>query len=376
MTEVTNTANEKISLYCKNATSNKEYHLQLVAEDVLFMVYAQNGPRGGTLTLRKKTPKPTTYALAKKQYDKTMREKLGDGYTTGADGVAYLGTPMEERFSGIVPQLLNAITEAEVAQYLADPAYVLQEKHDGHHKLARQSEEETIGINKKGLVTGLPEPVLTAVQSLGLKAISTLDGELMGSVMVVFDVLEYEGVDLRAQPYSVRLEYLEKIKDILRKSGVDGMYVTYTARTEADKRKLYAALQENGLEGGVFKRLDAPYTPGKPNSGGPQLKRPFTQRDSFIVLSVHATKRSIGLGITNDTGKLVPIGNSLVPTNYDMPLVGDVVDVEYKHVFIGGNVYQPCYKGKRLDVDAAECVTRRLRYKPAPVAGDDTGDDE
>lgn len=364
---------EKISLYCKNATSDKEYHVQLVAAGDLFLVHYQNGKRGGTLQGGLKTATPVDYAKAKAAYDKAVKERFGKGYTRGQDGAAFSGTPLEERVSGILAQLLNAITEEEAEQYLRDPDWVLQEKYDGHHKLVRQAVDELIGINKKGLVTGLPDTVRAAVLALRQLPALTLDGELMGPVLVIFDVLEHEGVDLRPWPYSDRLQILERIAQLVQRHGITHLFVAPTARTEEEKRALYAKLKEQKREGGVFKRLDAPYTPGKPSSGGPQLKRPFTQRDSFIVLSRHATKRSIELGVINEEGITVDIGACLVPTNYPLPAVADIVDVEYKHVFIGGKAYQSRYKGQRIDVSASECLMSRLRFKPVP---DDADEDD
>ena len=42
----------------------------------------------------------------------------------------------------------------------------------------------------------------------------------------------------------------------------------------------------------VFKRLDAPYTPGRPNFGGSQFKYKLCATASFIVSGVN-TKRSV-----------------------------------------------------------------------------------
>jgi hypothetical protein len=59
----------------------------------------------------------------------------------------------------------------------------------------------------------------------------------------------------------------------------------------------------------TFKRLDAPYTPGRPNSGGPQLKHKF-----------YAFKESNAR-------------------------------------------YQPVFLGVRKDVEVHECVLSQLKYK-------------
>lgn len=354
---------EQISLYYKDARSDKEYHAQLVQVGEAYRVDFQYGKRGGTLASGTKTATPVDYAKAKKAYDALVKEKVGKGYAPGEAGTAYVGTSLEERFTGIVPQLLNPISEEEVEALLQDPDWVLQEKHDGHRRLLRRTAEETIGINRKGLVTGLPQSVFDALAVIQSEGALVLDGELMGDVLAVFDVLELDGRDLRSLPYAQRLTVLATIANDLAPHGHPGIYVTFTARTEAEKRALYTALKAQGLEGGVFKRLDAAYVAGRPNSGGNQLKRKFTHSASFMVKSRHATKRSIGLMLFDAAGVEVGVGNCTIPANYTIPAAGEIVEVEYLYAFVGGSVYQPQYKGVRDDIDADACTMSQLHFK-------------
>jgi len=48
--------------------------------------------------------------------------------------------------------------------------------------------------------------------------------------------------------------------------------------------------QAGRKEGVVFKRLDAPYTPGRPGSGGTQLKHKFCATLSAVVARVNAQR--------------------------------------------------------------------------------------
>lgn len=362
---------EQISLYYKDARSDKEYHAQLVQDGESFRVDFQYGKRGGTLASGTKTASPVDYAKAKKAYDALVKEKMGKGYAPGEAGTAYVGTSLEERFTGIVPQLLNAITEEEVEALLSDPDWVLQEKHDGHRRLVQRTAQETLGINRKGLVTGLPQSVLEALAVVQSAGALVLDGELMGDVMAVFDILELDGQDLRGLPYQQRLLKMATLANDLAQHGHPGLFVTYTARSEADKRALYASLKAQGLEGGVFKRLDAAYVPGRPNSGGNQLKRKFTHSASFIVKSRHATKRSIGLHLLDAAGVAVEVGNCTIPANHAVPEVGAVVEVEYLYAYPGGSVYQPQYKGLRDDIDAPACLMSQLHFKAGSTEDED-----
>ncbi len=57
--------------------------------------------------------------------------------------------------------------------------------------------------------------------------------------------------------------------------------------------------------------MDAPFSPGRPNSGGPQLKFKFVESASFIV-SARNDKRSVGLGLF-EGNELVSAGNVTIP---------------------------------------------------------------
>jgi bifunctional non-homologous end joining protein LigD len=364
---------EKISLFYKDAGSDKEYHVQLVARDGGFMVTYQNGRRGGTLAQGSKTATPVAYDVARKAYDKIVKEKLSKGYTRSEGAAVFAGGDLEARFTGIVPQLLNPIEEDAVEALLADPAWVLQEKHDGHRRLVQRTAEQTVGINRKGIATGLPQEVMDALAAFRATPL-VLDGELMGPVLAVFDVLEHGERDLRKLPYAERLGVLDALgAELAAAGGAGAVFITPTARDEAAKRALYASLRSRGLEGGVFKRLDAAHVAGRPNSGGNQLKRKFTHSASFIVKSAHATKRSIALGLLDDTGRDYAAGNCTVPSNHAIPAAGAVVEVEYLYAFPGGSVFQPLYKGVRDDIDAAACRTAQLHFKAGTQDEEDDG---
>ena len=139
-----------------------------------------------------------------------------------------------------------------------------------------------------------------------------------------------------------------------------------TAVTRADKLALYQYCRDLDLEGVVFKDNNAPVTPGRPNSGGTQLKYKFVESASFIVIGINA-KRSVSLGLYDtDIQELVRAGNVTIPPNHEVPAMKDVVEVKYLHAFReSGSVYQPVYAGKRPDIPRNECLTTQLKYKAA-----------
>lgn len=363
---------ERISLYCKNASSDKEYHLQLVAEGDAFMVYYQNGPRGGTLTHGKKTPSPVDYAVAKKKYDAVVKEKTKGGYSPGEAGTAFVGTDLEERITGLAPQLLNPITEDRAKELISDPAWAMQQKFDGQRRMACRRDGQPLGANRRGLAVPLTVGVAASLDAMKSDGSLEVDGEQMGDTLVLFDVLMLDGVDLRNSPYRERLAKMDRLAATLDAAGQKGVVVIQTAVTTEEKRALYERMKEEGQEGVVFKRLDSLYVPGRPASGGDQLKRKFVHQASCLVASVHATKRSVGLALLDENGASVPQGNCTIPANYDIPKVGQVVEVQYLYAFRGGSLFQAQYQGVRTDILPPECLTAQLHYK----ASTDTDEDD
>jgi bifunctional non-homologous end joining protein LigD len=71
---------------------------------------------------------------------------------------------------------------------------------------------------------------------------------------VIFDLLRLDGEDLRRAPYSERRARLEAL-------NLNGVYFT-TPATFDDGEALFAAIQEQELEGVVAKRLSSRYSPG------------------------------------------------------------------------------------------------------------------
>ena len=145
-----------------------------------------------------KTKTPVDYDKAKTIYEKLVREKMAKGYNEGPNGTPYQHTPKEDRVTSILPQLLNPIDEQEAKRLLKDPAWCAQEKLDGRRVLVRKYGAEIHGINRKGLLIGLPSPILVGAHKITSNFI--LDGECVGDVLYAFDLLEWDGEDLPDLP--------------------------------------------------------------------------------------------------------------------------------------------------------------------------------
>lgn len=355
---------EHITLYYREGASDKVYQAAIEPRDGGHVVTFAYGRRGSTLSTGTKTPTPVTYEQAKRLYDKLVTEKCAKGYTPGEDGTPYRQTDKESASTGIACQLLNPIKEDQLDPLLEDPAYWLQEKYDGRRLLIQKQGETITGINRLGLAVGIPEIVAASAQAFTSDFL--MDGEAVGDRLHAFDLLALNGVDTRGWPYRDR--YL-RLLDIIDSTPQPAIRLASTAFLPEQKRARLEKLKAAGKEGVVFKCSDAPYTPGRPASGGTQFKYKFHETASFIVSRVNA-KRSVSLALLS-WDKLVPAGNVTIPANHEIPVVGAIVEVRYLYAFReSGVLFQPVYLGQRDDIGTWECVVEQLKYK-AKAAGEE-----
>lgn len=349
------------TLYYRQGSSDKVYQASIDEVPGGYVVNFAYGRRGATLQTGTKTPQPVTADEARDIHAKLLASKLLKGYTPSKIGTPYQATGNEGRDTGIRCQLLNPVGEEELPRLLGDTRHVLQEKHDGRRLLVRRHEGMVIGINRRGLEVALPEPIAAAARALPVDCL--IDGEAMGDVLHAFDLLEIKGIDLRERGY------LYRFAGLLRMLGPDDAIRPVSTVTEPDdKQSLYRTLLMTGAEGVVFKNQDAAYTPGRPASGGPQLKFKFVASASFIVAAVNR-KRSVALALL-DEGREVPAGNVTIPPNHDIPSIGAVVEARYLYAYReSGHIYQPVYLGCRDDIPAEDCTVSQLKFKAESLEG-------
>lgn len=351
------------TLFYKDGSSDKEYGLCI--EQVGLDQYVINfnyGRRGSATTTGTKTQVPVGLTQATKIYDKLLAEKVGKGYVARGDGKPFSGVDTAGRQTGLIPMLLNPIAEDELAQYIQDDDWLFQEKLDGKRVMVQIKGGVATASNRKGLSIGIPTELEQELQQL---PDCTLDGELVAGTYYIFDLLGREQ-DLTQKSCENRLGELATldsgIRDSLDASG-PGTYghleIVLSYYTTQAKQYLYKRLKGLG-EGIVLKRLDSKYIPGRPNSGGSQLKCKFWSSVTCEVSSIN-DKRSVGLWLDpNDTD----IGNVTVPPNHELPKVGDLVEVRYLYAYKGGSLYQPIYLGTRDDV--VRDNVRNLKFKQEP----------
>jgi bifunctional non-homologous end joining protein LigD len=350
---------EKITLYFKQGTSDKVYHAAIEeVENKSFVVHFAYGRRGATLTTGTKTKTPVDYASAKKIYDKLVKSKTAEGYTPGAEGPQYVHTDADTKDMGVQCQLLNFIEEDQVTQFMYDDDWWAQEKYDGKRMLLHKADpkaDTVTAINRNGSSIGAPDRILDSAGSVNQDYL--VDGEAVGETLFAFDLLEIHNTNVRSIPYSQRLAHLASL-------GLKGsIVVSETAKTQEEKQQLYDRLKTAGAEGIVFKKHAAPYTAGRPNSGGTQVKVKFYATASVVVTKINET-RSVAVAVLAG-GQPMGVGNVTIPLNKDVPVVNAIVEVRYLYAYKDGSLYQPTYIGVRDDLRIEDCSSTQLKYKKA-----------
>lgn len=353
-----------IKLFYRESGSDKEYHAAVRAQgDEGYVVNFAFGRRGSTLRPGTKTQTPVQWEQAMVIYQKLIDGKMREGYTPDGTGQVFVGSDLEDRKSGYLPQLLNPIDYDELETYLTDDAFLLQEKLDGERRLILRDTNGAKGINRKGLFVPLIQALhdeVCAVLSVG----TVLDGELVGENYHVFDLLQYGDTDLRSESVYERLRQLDRLMtEAEQRLGhtFTHLKLVVSGNDAATKRALLESVRARGGEGVVFKQREAVYKAGRPASRGNHVKFKLWESATCIVTAVNA-QRSVAVAVL-DGETVVGIGNVSVPVSHAVPAVGAIAEIKYLYAYPGGSLYQPQYRGERNDLEREECTISQLKYK-------------
>lgn len=353
-----------ITLSFQDGRSDKIYRTWMEprspAPSPTFEVLTAWGRRGGTMQTGSKG------ILSKDDAESVQRklvaEKVAKGYRAAAQDATEVQVAAKssdgKQIGGLViaPMLLNEVSLAEVEALIEDPGWCTQVKWDGVRIELQRIGGEVLGFSRTNKPIALPKPIVDAMLSLDEPCDIVLDGEIIGDTAYLFDLLRWHRRDLASKDYyRFRLKTMEGLLE----NSQAALQTTITAYTSKEKRAMLATLRENGAEGIVFKRLDAPHQSGRPNSGGHALKHKFVTTASVIVAGPNGTKRSVEMKLFDGTA----IGHVTIPLNKEIPQTGAVIECRYLYAHRGGSLTQPVYLGVREDVEPEECTMSQLQFK-------------
>jgi bifunctional non-homologous end joining protein LigD len=363
---------KNVVLYCTEGSSNKEYHLELFAKDGGYVVNTRHGPRGRATVQGTLTESPVSLEAATRLYDARLKRQHGKGYTQDLSGAGYTNTPDAERVSGWRAALLAPIDEDQLHEKLDSDEWVGSEKMDGERRAVEVTESGILGINRKGLYVGVPDSWTAVLSKLPVGTI--VDGEHVGDHLYIFDCVQLGAEDIRKYGYEERHD---KIRFALKAyTGPDsGSPVTMVriSRDPAIKRAMLATITAANGEGMVFRNRFSSYEAGLSEFS---FKFKLHESATCIVAGVNGGKRSVSLALLDADMRPVPVGNVTIPGVQPIPSRDDLVEVRYMHMFEGGSLYQPVYKGVRTDIEMFRAqLTQVRRIKLKGSAGSQEADD-
>lgn len=287
--------------------------------------------------------------------------------------------------------------------------WLFELKYDGFRILAEKMEDGARLAYRSGRdATPLFPEIVKDIESLPYKSL-LLDGEAVildesgrpdfqllqrraqrsvddsPPVLFVFDLLSFEGYDLRPLPLVVR-------KSILRRILSSNDHIRIVDEVPERGEDLYAAVSNLGLEGIVAKKEDSPYKPGysplwlkirvdrtgdfivagyEPGPGGlRRLHLALCDGADFVYAG------TVGSGL--DAREMSEIRARLEPARRPTPPVANppkdpkavwvepelVCEVRYKELTRGGHLRQPVFLRLREDKTIDEC--RRLPEAASP----------
>ncbi len=119
-------------------------------------------------------------------------------------------------------------------------------------------------------------------------------------VYYVFDLLHLDGTDLRGQPLSERRRQLSPL--------LTGNVLRLSETLDASAAAIIEAVEQQGLEGVVAKRLNSRYEPGQ--RSGAWVKLPLKRRQEFVIGGYRPGGRNFDLLLVGyfQSGKLIFAG--------------------------------------------------------------------
>lgn len=371
-------SHKSVRLFFQEGSSDKVYHAHILDDGGAYTVQVEWGRRGSKLNQGNKALR-VSLAEAQKVFDKLVREKTDKGYQAISDEIQPAAVvPPDGQGSGSkvprrarvgrVAQLLNPIEADALDAFVDDDRWIGQQKLDGVRVLGHVHDGELIGTNRAGQKTEVASALL---EGLGYLPIGTVvDGEVVShddgeSIYWLFDVLQVGDRDVTGLGYEERWTILEEELEPALSGPIRVLPVAGDAK---QKRALHDRLFKAGAEGVVFKDRHAPYSAGRPSSGGTQRKLKFVKTADVILTSNAGNAYAMAV---YDGKKKVDIGKVFAGTTNQSrkridALLSDaknpVAEVRYLYATDDDQLFQPVFVRLRDDKEPTSCLRSQLTH--------------
>jgi ATP-dependent DNA ligase len=268
---------------------------------------------------------------------------------------------------------LDIRDEAALEPFFLSDEWVAEQKMDGTRAIVRLTATHIEFMHRSGEPLAhtaarqwfdkIEQALLPLANVMGRGEEYIFDGEIIiaNGEYRIFDLPSASirssgnGGVLPTQPYRQRRRMLDLL-DIEN----DVISIVKMATTEQEKRRLFEQVKEQGAEGLVLKRIDAPYLSGRVSKD--VLKAKFVYTADVVVTTWNRPDEKHGscqFAVYDNDGVLVTVGGcSLI----GKPPVkeGDVIEVAYLY-WTGASVYQPRLMRVRDDKRAVDCSINQFK---------------
>lgn len=348
-----------VNLYNDNNGSDKVINMFIVEVEGGFLMNYENGPKGGTMVPRTKTPSPVSLVDAEKEWDKLFKAKVKPTEYRVMDLLStedsYTAPTLNKEYSGKATMMLGEVKDDNHRESLLnDPNYVVQEKFDGEFLKIIVSEDVIKGSNKKGVLINVRDNLAKELRSM--KRSFEVDGEFVGPHFYAFELPSLDGKSA-LDKYGDRHQELSKL--LLTNAYIH--VVQSSGTTRESKLSKIKEIANRGGEGVVFKNLRAPYEPGISDL---ILKDKFTASATVCVLEHNESIESVVVGALDHNGIMQKLNS--VGTPKGKPPIGSIVEVEYLYANPATNrLQQPVFKSVRPEQELSDCKISQFKYKTA-----------
>jgi ATP-dependent DNA ligase len=249
------------------------------------------GRRGSSLAVGEKNLGSSEAAA--KQFNKKMKEKVTEGYQSVAFddpniGVSSFG-PAGAGNATNLPSIVDLITKTveyqaghvmplsmdELDEALGSDNHGVSEKVNGERCIiAYDGKDELNAYNRKGIkVSTIPEGAKN-LDGLGCQFV--LDGERLtgeqSGVYVAFDLLEWDGKDMRSVPYNQRIKtledaltghnFIERGAALYETGTAQNLFLLVSENNAKKGKDIVQAIRSKGGEGVIVRTHNAHYQAG------------------------------------------------------------------------------------------------------------------
>jgi ATP-dependent DNA ligase len=201
---------------------------------------------------------------------------------------------------------------------MQDTAYGLTEKVNGVRCVLEWDGRTLSARNRRGEPMA-PPAVAERLTALGRAFL--VDGEKLGEEYAAFDLLEWDGADLRGARYAERIGKLEaefRRAGLVRwpgatlernKDAAPGVYLLTPVRARREKEAVLRAVERRGGEGVILRLMDAPAVQG--DSRYERKHKFVSDIDAFVTgTNMEQGRLSLRLGLRRPSdGAKVDIGS-------------------------------------------------------------------